>query len=290
MTSEDEQQAGRCLNCGAELHGEYCHVCGQRDLDPRASIWELLGEFLRETFELDGRLPRTLVPFLFKPGTLEREFMAGRRRRYTSPVRLYVFAALVSFFLLQQGAAHFVSGEDLTVTRNGLEIHSADDPTPGLAGAEVEVEDPAAPVIERDSEVEELSRYAGLDREALARTLVGDFFGWAPLGAIALITLYAGLLQLFHWQVPFLTHLVASTHVHAFALLVFGGATLFGSGVALLVALGLTQVYVLTSLIRTYERPIGRTIPRWIFLNLIYWIIALLVFVAVFVAATQLDF
>ena len=42
---------------------------------------------------------RTLKPLLFKPGRLTRDFMNGRRFRYTPPMRLYIFSS-IAFFLL----------------------------------------------------------------------------------------------------------------------------------------------------------------------------------------------
>src|SRR3546814_12600425 len=49
----------------------------------------------------DARLPRTLWPLLARPAFLTREYFAGRRVRYVSPVRLFVTLAIVTFFVAQ---------------------------------------------------------------------------------------------------------------------------------------------------------------------------------------------
>ena len=89
----------QCKNCGAYLTETYCPRCGQKDVDLERPILVLIGEVLRETLDLDGRAIRTTRALLAHPGLLTREYLAGHRRRYTPPVRLYLVVS-VSFFLL----------------------------------------------------------------------------------------------------------------------------------------------------------------------------------------------
>ena len=53
-----------CANCGAELQGYYCHVCGQSADIHKRSIFHLFWEALEALFHFDGRLWRTM-PLLF---------------------------------------------------------------------------------------------------------------------------------------------------------------------------------------------------------------------------------
>jgi hypothetical protein len=88
-----------CKNCGTPLEARYCHECGQRDIDLQRPLPELLGEALRETLDVDGRLARTLWTLLRRPGLVTSEYLAGRRRHYSPPFRLYLVISLL-FFLL----------------------------------------------------------------------------------------------------------------------------------------------------------------------------------------------
>ncbi|NNF52734.1 MAG: DUF3667 domain-containing protein [Gammaproteobacteria bacterium] len=88
-----------CKNCATRLTGAYCPTCGQRDVDLERPIWSLIGEVVKETFELDGRTARTVTTLFRYPGRLTSEFLAGRRRTYTSPLRLYLVIS-ISFFIL----------------------------------------------------------------------------------------------------------------------------------------------------------------------------------------------
>jgi hypothetical protein len=92
-----EPNQEHCLNCEAPLRGAYCSACGQRGLDLRRPIWQLLRDFVHETFDIDGRFTRSLRPFFVRPGQLTFEYNEGRRQQYTSPVRLFLFASLLFF-------------------------------------------------------------------------------------------------------------------------------------------------------------------------------------------------
>ena len=89
----------QCKNCQAPLENAYCSRCGQRDVDLERPIWGLIAGVLKESFELDGRAAVTIKTLFRHPGMLTSEFLAGRRRAYTSPLRLYLVIS-ISFFVL----------------------------------------------------------------------------------------------------------------------------------------------------------------------------------------------
>jgi hypothetical protein len=88
-----------CENCGTPLAGEYCHACGQRRI---AGDWQSVPRFLRqfagELVHLDFKTVRS-VAALFNPVKLPAEFLAGRRRRYLGPMKVYFLCAAIFFFL-----------------------------------------------------------------------------------------------------------------------------------------------------------------------------------------------
>ncbi|HNP36324.1 MAG TPA: DUF3667 domain-containing protein [Woeseiaceae bacterium] len=88
-----------CPNCQTRLDSAYCPTCGQRNIDLERPIWDLVRGVLKETFEFDGRAALTVKTLFRHPGMLTSEFLAGRRRKYSSPLRLYL-AISISFFIL----------------------------------------------------------------------------------------------------------------------------------------------------------------------------------------------
>ncbi len=87
-----------CPNCGYERDNRFCPQCGQNDRDYIRSLWRLIADVVKETFEVDGRLPRTLKRMLLRPGELAVEFSRNRRASYISPFRSYLFASILFFF------------------------------------------------------------------------------------------------------------------------------------------------------------------------------------------------
>ncbi|MEK9500525.1 DUF3667 domain-containing protein [Gaopeijia maritima] len=96
----EADESTRCFHCGAGLHGRWCSSCGadQRPA-PVQTIRGLLAEGFRSAFDLDSSLWRSLRLLCLRPGELTRRFMAGRRFGLLGPVRLFLFANLVYFFV-----------------------------------------------------------------------------------------------------------------------------------------------------------------------------------------------
>ena len=90
---------GICLNCGAELAGRFCAHCGQRNVPPRPTLRELIGDAYGELVGWDGKLVRTVVLLVRSPGALARAILDGHRVSYISPVRSYLACSLLYFLV-----------------------------------------------------------------------------------------------------------------------------------------------------------------------------------------------
>ncbi len=86
-----------CANCGAALNGDFCANCGQSRDELKRPIIGLFTEALDGIFTWDGRLLTTFRQLFFRPGRVAREFVDGRRRSYTPPIRLYLIVSLLFF-------------------------------------------------------------------------------------------------------------------------------------------------------------------------------------------------
>jgi hypothetical protein len=95
----EERKEKICLNCNAALHGRYCQVCGQENIEPKESVWHLVNHFFQDVTHFDGKFFSTVKLLLTKPGFLSREYMIGRRVSYLNPIRMYVFTSAI-FFLI----------------------------------------------------------------------------------------------------------------------------------------------------------------------------------------------
>lgn len=89
----------RCRNCGTPLNGKFCAECGQRNHSAVSTLREITEDFAGTHFGFDTKFIHSIVPLLFRPGFLSREYCIGRQERYIKPFRLYLFSSVMFFFL-----------------------------------------------------------------------------------------------------------------------------------------------------------------------------------------------
>lgn len=99
-SSEAAAEERLCGNCGAPLKGPYCYRCGQPTRSFIKALPGLVREIAGETLYYDSRMWRTLKGLLFQPGMLSNAYVAGRRARYTPPVRLYLICSILAFLMV----------------------------------------------------------------------------------------------------------------------------------------------------------------------------------------------
>ncbi|MGN6113705.1 MAG: DUF3667 domain-containing protein [Luteimonas sp.] len=140
--------ARACANCGTPLLGPHCYRCGQPVDGLVRHFGSIMGDFLDTVLNIDARVFRTLWPLLSKPAYLSQEYFAGRRVRYVSPVRLFVFLSIVTFFVAQllwnwgPDAVQFENRDSIDRATTVEEVVAARDQTlAGLATAREKIPD-----------------------------------------------------------------------------------------------------------------------------------------------------
>jgi len=175
-----------CANCGTPLLGPHCYRCGQPVDGLVRHFGSIMGDFLDTVLNIDARVFRTLWPLLAKPAYLSREYFAGRRVRYVSPVRLFVFLSIVTFFVAQliwtwgPGSVNFDDRDDIDKATTVEEVVAArDDALAGLETARQKVPDvpgARAGITRGEARVRAKAerRIAELERKAPATAANGD--------------------------------------------------------------------------------------------------------------------
>ena len=99
MSHQPERKEKNCLNCGAEVQGRFCHVCGQENVMTHQNFWSLAKHFVFDIFHFDGKFFHTLGFLFIRPGFVARQYVDGKRMSYLDPIRMYLFTSAV-FFLV----------------------------------------------------------------------------------------------------------------------------------------------------------------------------------------------
>jgi predicted RNA-binding Zn-ribbon protein involved in translation (DUF1610 family) len=96
-----DASANFCPNCNEELIGRYCHRCGEQRVEPeRLSLRRFIGSSVNELFDIEhSKIWKTFYALVFKPGFLTNEYLAGRRSRYLTPLKVCLIIFGLSLFL-----------------------------------------------------------------------------------------------------------------------------------------------------------------------------------------------
>jgi hypothetical protein len=93
-----------CTNCGLPRTGEYCAACGQRAVNGRLTVRGITQQVAQDVLNLDRGILFTALELTRRPGDAIREYVDGRRVRYTGPVKYFVLTvALTTFATTQLG-------------------------------------------------------------------------------------------------------------------------------------------------------------------------------------------
>jgi hypothetical protein len=109
-----------CLNCGTELSGDFCHVCGQK-----AHVHRTLTAFWHDlahgVLHLDGKIWRTLPMLAWRPGELTRRYAHGERAKFVSPMALFLFSVFLMFAVFSLLGGPVLSGSTEVTGRTRVE-------------------------------------------------------------------------------------------------------------------------------------------------------------------------
>jgi hypothetical protein len=105
-----------CLNCSQALgqpRPNFCPACGQETNVKAPRIREFMQQWGGAYFATEGALWRTLKLLFFQPGELTSQYLAGRRKHYVLPLRLYLSISVIMLVLIRlSGSANFASMDD----------------------------------------------------------------------------------------------------------------------------------------------------------------------------------
>jgi hypothetical protein len=94
----------RCPNCFVVLPApapKFCAECGQETRVRAPKVGEFVQQFGGAYLATEGALWRTLKLLLFKPGELTQQYLAGRRKHYVLPLRLYLTVSVLVLLALR---------------------------------------------------------------------------------------------------------------------------------------------------------------------------------------------
>ena len=101
----------KCMNCGSELVGMYCHKCGQYASPPSLKMSEFIKEYFRNILSAESQLLPTLSNLIFHPGRVAKLYSEGRHVSFLHPLKINLFILVVLITIFS-----FVGTDDKVIT------------------------------------------------------------------------------------------------------------------------------------------------------------------------------
>jgi hypothetical protein len=275
-----------CLNCGHALgtpRPNFCPACGQETNLRPPRIGEFIQQFGGAYFATEGALWRTFKLLLFRPGELTRQYLAGRRKHYVLPLRLYLTVSVVVLLVMRLAAGADMEGGfqldiDPQVGEYSL-IEFGDGMAAGMKDGQFFCRGFPPWVCKR------LQRRLDLDPKGL-QLQAAEFgqraIGNVGLGMFLILPLFAAGLKLVYLNrgLRYTEHLVFALHLHAFwfvaLLFTLGNVPWLGTVAGLSI-----PVYTWLAMRRVYRDRWWALLLRTGVLSLLYLVVMSLVFVGV---------
>lgn len=211
-----------CRNCGSPAPFNFCPACGQETALHPPTLGEFVHEFVGHYVALEGALWRTLAMLLGRPGRLTREYLAGRRRRYVLPLRLFLTASFLFFITLKllPSPLDDLTASDIRTVSPSAPASSAGTAAPAMqAMRPVDCGGAGEPTCGTlEGFVNSVGQRFNADPLGFVKRIRGRLLGAAPYAAFLLLPVFAGVVALAYRsrRMTYGEHIVFSLHLHSF--------------------------------------------------------------------------
>lgn len=91
-----------CKNCAAVVETKFCPECGQKTDFHRISIGHLVHDVIHAVTHADKGFLLLVKKLLIHPGTIAREYVEGKRKKYFNPLTFLVISSAIMAYLSHQ--------------------------------------------------------------------------------------------------------------------------------------------------------------------------------------------
>ena len=231
-----------CANCGASAPDRFCPECGQDTRDRLPTFAQFMREATGRYLAFDGKLWKTLFPLLFRPGFLTRAYLAGKRKRFIGPARLFLISSLVLFAVLRFAAESM----DILELDHAIQTDASESANKARPAAKDKSKEAKGDVVVIDEDLnfsagdldlpesvggplkKRIDRFNRLPRDQKIEQVLAGATRYGPYAMFVLLPAFAALLKIAYLgrrrRYPgrprlYGEHLVFAAHNHAFLFL-----------------------------------------------------------------------
>lgn len=243
MSHLKERIAKDCLNCGIHVEGRFCQQCGQENVEVKESFFQLLRHFVEDLTHFDGKLWKTVKLLLFKPGSLTKLYIEGKRASYIHPIRMYIFVSAVFFLFMftgedpvkpERGASKANTSKDFASGfQEGLDLDLDEDSVKYKTIAEYNAAQQKLPSSKKDNWIDAVIKKKGIeinekysgDKLKIGKALIEKFehnFSKMLYISLPIFAFFIWVLYRRNKNHYFVDHVIFSIHIYcAFYIILF---------------------------------------------------------------------
>lgn len=300
MSHLKERISKNCLNCGTEVAGRFCQQCGQENVEVKESFFQLFRHFLEDLTHFDGKLWKTLKLLLFKPGSLTKLYIEGKRASYIHPIRMYLFISAVFFLFMFTGEVpekpekignKTTEANDVASGfQEGINLDLDEDTVKYKTIAEYNASQQKLPESKRDNWLDAVIKKKGIeinkkyngDKFKIGKALIEKFeqyFSRMLYISLPIFAFFIWVLYRRNKNHYFVDHMIFSIHIYcAFYIILFVAQTITTvkgyfnaepSGIIASVVAFLLLYYLYKSLRNHFNQSRKKTLLKFIILNIL---------------------
>jgi hypothetical protein len=281
-TNTDIASHAHCSNCNYDLStvpgATYCPHCGQETSLHPPSVREFINHFFGNYITVHGTLAQTLWRLISRPGALTMDYLAGRKRRYVLPLRLYLTISVIVFIVLglltSSGEGSLEASIKSADLSTGNLLMFSDDHRATFKDGVVTCVGLPDWLCTRLK-----SRFGSSDGfKRLIVSLPDRMVRYWAYAMFFLVPVFALLLKIFYInrKLVYGEHLVFALHLHAFWLLTVAAAAFSSSEWLALVATLAIPGYAFFAMRRVYADAWWSVLLRAVLISFLYAIVAII--------------
>ena len=300
MSHLKERIAKNCLNCGTEVAGRFCQQCGQENVEIKESFIQLLIHFVEDLTHFDGKLWKTIKLLLFKPGSLTKYYIEGKRATYLHPIRMYLFVSAVFFLFIFTGDVpdkpEFINGsptppKDIATGINeGLDLNLGSDSVQYKTVEAYQLAQQKLPEAKRDGWLDALVKKKGIELNAkyegdkfkIGKALIEKFEHYFSRMLYVSLPIFAFFIWILYRRNKnhfFVDHIIFSIHIYCALYIILFSVKLINqileliisksTGIPVLMVASVIVVYLYMSLRNHFNQSFWKTLLKFLILILL---------------------
>lgn len=109
----------KCINCGSESNGKYCHNCGQIMDLKRLEVKNIFHDVTHGILHWENSVLKTFRAMIINPGNSAKDYISGIRKSYVKPFSYFIFIQTIFVILFHRFSGKYFAFANYAIKDTG---------------------------------------------------------------------------------------------------------------------------------------------------------------------------